>query len=87
MSAEDDLLIASMISDTRVESSYDMVTGGGVTSTVRIVEFPTIDDLMLTGMKAVAAGIKFTDVEYNSVMDRNLVTQLVRTQVPTTRNS
>ena len=87
MSIEDDLLIASMISDTRVESSYEMTSTGGVVSTVRIVEFPTIDDLMLSGMKAVAAEIKFSDVEYESIMDRRLVSQLVRTQLPTTRNS
>ena len=82
-----DLLIASMISDTRVESSYDVVSVGGVASTVTLVEFPTIDDLMLNGMKAVAADIKFLDVHYSSVMDRELVSQLVRSHLPTTRNS
>jgi len=77
--------IASLISDTRVESSYALEAPGG-TSTVRIVEFPTVDDLMLQGMKAVAAEMKFSDLTYSSVQDRDMVTQLVRSQMPLVRN-
>lgn len=79
--------IASMISDTRVESSYETVQEGGAASTVRLVEFPTIDDVMLQGMRNVAAEIKFSDVDYVSVQDRTLVTALVSTRVPITRRS
>ena len=78
--------IASLISDTRVESSYSEVSTGGVSATTTLVEFPTVDDLMVMGMKMVAAEIKFSDVSYQSVQDRNMVTQLVRSQLPLVRN-
>jgi len=82
-----DLLIASRISDTRVESSYEVETSPGRRQTVQLVEFPTIDDLMLQGMKNVAGSIKYTDIEYQSLMDRDLVTQLVRVHLPIKRSS
>ena len=76
--------IASMISDVRLEREFSS-TLDGVTSTTTVVEFPTIDDLMLHGMKVVAAEIKFSGIEYSSIQDRDLVTQLVRTQLPLVR--
>lgn len=85
MSELTEVQIASMISDTRVESSYDVEAPGG-TSRVRIVEFPTVDDLMVQGMKSVAAEIKFSDLTYESIQDREMVTQLVRIQLPLVRN-
>lgn len=83
----DDLLIASQISDTRIESSYEIEPAPGRRQTVRLVEFPTIDDLMLHGMKSVAGSIKFKDIKYASVMDRDLVTQLIRVHLPIERSS
>jgi len=83
----DDLLIASQISDARIESSYEIEPSPGRRQTVRLVEFPTIDDLMLHGMKSVAGSVKFKDIKYASVMDRDLVTQLIRVHLPIERSS
>mgnify|MGYP003658015413 CR=1 FL=1 len=83
----DDLLIASQISDTRIESSYEVETAAGRRQTVLLVEFPTIDDLMVQGMRNVAGTIKFRDIKYQSLMDRDLVTQLVRVHLPIERSS
>jgi hypothetical protein len=83
----DDLLIASQISDTRIESSYEIETAAGRRQTVLLVEFPTIDDLMVQGMRNVAGTIKFRDIKYQSLMDRDLVTQLVRVHLPIERSS
>lgn len=82
----DDLLIASQISDTRIESSYEVETAAGRRQTVLLVEFPTIDDLMVQGMRNVAGTIKFRDIKYQSLMDRDLVTQLVRVHLPIERS-
>jgi hypothetical protein len=79
--------IASLISDTRVESSYEIEPEAGQRSTVILVEFPTVDDLMLQGMKNVAASIRFTDVSYVSFQDKEMVTQLVRVHLPLQRES
>jgi hypothetical protein len=81
----DNLQIASLISDDRKESSYGVVSPSGVTSAVVLVEFPTVDDLMLQGMRHVAAELKFTDVTYESFQDRELVTQLIRVHLPVER--
>ena len=80
-----DVQIASLVSDTRVESEYEVVSESGGTSVVRLLEYPTVDDLMVQGMKAVAAEMKFSDLEYTSIQDRNLVTQLVRVRLPVGR--
>lgn len=79
--------IASLVSDTRVEDSYETQDSVGRRSTVQIVEFPTVDDLMLQGMRNVAGSIKFTEVSYTSFQSRDLVTQLVRAHLPLTRES
>jgi hypothetical protein len=78
--------IASLISDTRVESSYQEYNAAGSITTTRLVEFPTVDDLMVSGMKAVAAEIKFSNLTYSSVQSRDMVTQIVRTQIPLVRS-
>ena len=77
---------SSLISDARVESQYEVVGEGGQLSTVQIVEFPTVDDLMLHGMKNIAAELKF-GTEYTSVQDRGVVTQLTRIRLPMVQTS
>lgn len=77
-----DVQIASMVSDTRVEQSYEVQIPGATKQAFNLVDFPTIDDLMLHGMKQAAAAIKFSEVEYSSIMERDLVTVLTRTQLP-----
>ena len=83
----DNLQIASLISDTRIESSYEIEPTAGRRSTVRIVEFPTVDDLMVQGMQNVAASIRFTDVSYDSFQSQDLVTHLTRVHLPLQRES
>lgn len=80
-----DILVSSMISDTRIESSYEVLGVDGRLSTVSLVDYPTVDDLIIHGMKNIAAEIKF-GVDYESVQNRGVVTQLVRVHLPTERS-
>lgn len=77
-----DLQIASMISDVRIEQEFTTEIVPGHRETYRLVDFPTVDDLMLQGMRSVAGSIRFRNVEYTSVMDRDAVTLLTRSQLP-----
>jgi hypothetical protein len=79
------LQIASLITDDRKESSYSTRNADGTISDVVLVDFPTVDDLMLQGMKAVAAEIKFSGITYESFQDREVVTQITRVRLPVER--
>lgn len=81
----DELQIASRISDTRPESSFAYRDENGLNREVKIVDYPTPDDLALQGMMQVAGELAL-GTEYSSVMDYDLVTELVRTRVPVRRS-
>lgn len=75
--------IAKLVSDARTSSSYQSTGEEGRLVTVDLIEFATIDDLMVQGMKNVAATIKFSSVEYVSVADnRDIVTEMTRVHIP-----
>jgi hypothetical protein len=79
-----DLQIASRISDTRPETSFAYQDEAGLTREVRVVDYPTPDDLARQAMQQVAGEIAL-GTEYTSVMDYDMVTELIRTRVPVRR--
>jgi hypothetical protein len=82
--ADELVQIASSISDVRIEQDYEYLGEDGLTRKVLLVEFPTVDDLMTQGMENIASEIR-RGTEYTSIMDYDVVTQLVRTQLPVKR--
>ena len=81
----DDTTTEVRISDDRKESSYTYREESGLSKTVTIVEFPTVDDIMALGARSVAGGIISGDNSYSSVMDYELVSKLVRVHMPVER--
>lgn len=81
----DDVQIASRISDVRPESSFAYADEDGLNREVRIVDYPTPDDLARQGMMQVAGEIAL-GTEYVSIMDYDIVTELIRTRVPVRRS-
>jgi len=65
---------------SRKETSFVVTQKNGLKTRVRMLEHVTADDLMLVGMKAVAAEIKF-GIEYESPYARGVREYLVRTSV------
>jgi hypothetical protein len=83
--ADDSTAISSSISDERIEKSYAFLdTSTGLSRTATVVEFPTVDDLMLLGMQAVAAEIGL-ETPYESIMNKETVQDLVRVVIPAIR--
>lgn len=81
----DESQIATLISDLRRESSYSTQDEQGNRVTVSLVDFATIDDFMLQGMKNVAYLLKFPTAEYRALgSSRDAITQLVRSHPPIT---
>lgn len=80
----DDVQIASRISDVRPESSFAYQDEQGITREVRVVDYPTVDDLARQSMMQVAGEIAL-GTEYASVMDYDMVTEIIRTRVPVRR--
>tara|TARA_Y100000034_G_scaffold104396_1_gene130908 strand:- start:1351 stop:1608 length:258 start_codon:yes stop_codon:yes gene_type:complete len=85
MADDNSVQISSSISDVRVERTYTFVDSStGLQRKATMVEFATVDDLMLVAMQSIAAEIAL-GVEYESIMTRDVVTDLVRTVVPAQR--
>jgi|SaaInlStandDraft_3_1057020.scaffolds.fasta_scaffold15005_2 hypothetical protein len=80
----DDTQIASRISDTRPESSFAYRDERGINREVRIVDYPTPDDIARQGMMQ-AAGEIALGTGYSSTMDYDMVTEMIRTRVPVRR--
>ena len=72
------------VSDNRKEDEYSYTDESGRTKTVRLVEFPTVDDIMALGVQAAILQVT-SDIKYTSVVDYDVVSKLVRVHMPVER--
>jgi len=70
----------SLVPADRDEAEFTIMTALGERKTVKLVEFVTIDDIMLVQMKTVAHSI-FKGTEYDSTIDQDVRDFLVVNQV------
>lgn len=76
--------IVERISDERKEEIFQYVDGDGLTREVRITEYPVIDDIAQQAADRMIGEIVLGQ-EYESLMDYDLVSSLIRTRVPVVR--
>lgn len=76
--------IVERISDERKEEIFQYVDEDGLTREVRITEYPVIDDITQQAADRMIGEIVLGQ-EYESLMDYDLVSSLIRTRVPVVR--
>lgn len=76
--------IVERISDERKEEIFQYVDEDGLTREVRITEYPVIDDIAQQAADRMIGEIVLGQ-EYESLMDYDLVSSLIRTRVPVVR--
>jgi hypothetical protein len=76
--------IVERISDERKEEIFQYVDEDGLTREVRITEYPVIDDIAQQAVDRMIGEIVLGR-EYESLMDYDLVSSLIRTRVPVVR--
>jgi len=76
--------IVERISDERKEEIFQYVDEDGLTREVRITEYPVIDDIAQQAADRMIGEIVLGR-EYESLMDYDLVSSLIRTRVPVVR--
>lgn len=76
--------IVERISDERKEEIFQYVDEDGLTREVRITEYPVIDDIAQQAADRMIGEIVLGQ-GYESLMDYDLVSSLIRTRVPVVR--
>jgi hypothetical protein len=76
--------IVERISDERKEEIFQYVDEDGLTREVRITEYPVIDDIAQQAADRMIGEIVLGR-QYESLMDYDLVSSLIRTRVPVVR--